>query len=93
MCEHGTLTEVETIRDGKRKIDSCISELVDTLNRFGIKTTGSCCGHGNDVGNILFDNDQVVIFFVGGEPRVMLRLPILDKEGKIPRETLEDEIR
>jgi hypothetical protein len=46
MCERGTTTEV--IIDGKSiSIDSCIAERVRTLNEMrGIKTLGSCCGHG-----------------------------------------------
>jgi hypothetical protein len=27
-------------------IDPCIRELVDTLNRHGVTTLSSCCGHG-----------------------------------------------
>lgn len=34
-------------------IDPCILDLVDCLNRHGIRTWGSCCGHGAHKGTIL----------------------------------------
>lgn len=33
-------------------IDACIAPLVDALNRGGILTTQSCCGHGKGPGTI-----------------------------------------
>lgn len=37
-------------------VDSCISELVEVLNKFGIRTIGhSCCGHGKKEGYICID--------------------------------------
>lgn len=56
MCEHGTTTVVETPRWlwGDRHhpekgvaIDSCIAgRIVDAWGR-GVRTLGSCCGHGD----------------------------------------------
>lgn len=40
-------------------IDPCIRELVDCLNRHGIKTIASCCGHGIDTGEILIDGSMI----------------------------------
>lgn len=39
-------------------VDPCIRELVDCLNRHGVKTLGSCCGHGGD-GEILLAVDAI----------------------------------
>ena len=33
-------------------VDPCIRELVDCLNRHGVKTYSSCCGHGTSPGYI-----------------------------------------
>ncbi len=36
-------------KDGKKKqinVDSCIAELISALNKAGIYTEASCCGHG-----------------------------------------------
>ena len=43
MCEWGT-----TI-DG---IDACIATLIAALNRAGLETVASCCGHGHRPGRI-----------------------------------------
>lgn len=34
-------------------IDPCIRELVDCLNRHGVETISSCCGHGTGPGDIV----------------------------------------
>ena len=44
MCKRGTEKEIKI--DGKLiKVDACIAEEIDYLNRCGIKTCSSCCGH------------------------------------------------
>ena len=33
----------------EESVDECIAELVEILNKFGIRTVGhSCCGHGKE---------------------------------------------
>ena len=36
-------------------VDHCIGPLVEVLNQYGIKTTNSCCGHGQYPGSIIID--------------------------------------
>lgn len=33
-------------RKGIKKIDRCLVPLIEMLNKYGIKTTSGCCGHG-----------------------------------------------
>ena len=40
-------------------IDPCIRDLVDCLNRHGVKTISSCCGHGHDRGDIILDEKAI----------------------------------
>lgn len=40
-------------------VDACISHLVSMLNEAGVKTTGSCCGHGKAEGSITYEHDGV----------------------------------
>lgn len=35
-------------REDFKKIDKCLAPLVEMLNKYGIKTTSSCCGHGKE---------------------------------------------
>lgn len=39
-------------------IDPCIRELVDCLNRHGVRTLASCCGHGRE-GDIILSLDTI----------------------------------
>ena len=39
-------------------IDPCIRELVDCLNRHGVRTLASCCGHGGP-GDIVLDSGAI----------------------------------
>lgn len=43
------------------KIDVCIAELVEALQRSGIDMRGSCCGHGKAVGTILLQDGRILI--------------------------------
>lgn len=62
MCEWGTHIEVENLLAGgvegfplhRRmwKIDACIAPIVEALNKGGIDTIQSCCGHGKGDGRI-----------------------------------------
>ena len=42
-------------------IDHCIHHIVAALNAGGIGTIASCCGHGTMHGNIILDDDRVLI--------------------------------
>lgn len=47
MCKWGTDAHV-VLPSGKTiAVDSCIADFVDRLNKAGIETVASCCGHGN----------------------------------------------
>lgn len=60
MCKWGTDTLVEI--DGQSKaIDSCIAAIVDALNKGGVRTTGSCCGHGKSHGDILLADGRALV--------------------------------
>lgn len=63
MCEHGDTTDVWVyvpaslshtgrLRLALKPIDRCIAPVVDALNRYGVRTVTSCCGHGKDIGRI-----------------------------------------
>lgn len=63
MCEHGTYKEVlvKTYPDNiykYKKVDSCIADIVDALNRYGLETTTSCCGHGSGESSILLEDGR-----------------------------------
>lgn len=54
MCKWGTTRKVTVVRE--LQLDSCIAEEIVELNRLGVKTEGSCCGHetvGHGVAQIL----------------------------------------
>jgi len=40
-------------------VDPCIRDLVDCLNRHGVKTESSCCGHGTSPGDIILSEDAI----------------------------------
>jgi len=45
-------------------IDACIADVVEAFQTSGIKTTGSCCGHGKNPGSIkLDDGREFIILF------------------------------
>jgi len=37
----------------KQSIDACIADIVRALNKGGVKTKASCCGHGETPGDII----------------------------------------
>ena len=55
-------------------IDSCVEDLVRLLNKAGVKTIASCCGHGGE-GNLLISLESLEFFNIGEEMRVILKLP------------------
>ena len=52
MCEWGNDTFVRVIKPSEPhgrtgiKVDACLAQLIEILNRYGIETMASCCGHG-----------------------------------------------
>ena len=42
-------------------IDFCIHHIVAALNAGGVRTVGSCCGHGTMKGNIILEDGRVLI--------------------------------
>ena len=58
MCEWGRVVNVALCvpkPSGRTSVpvDFCIAELVSVLNRLGVATETSCCGHGKEVGEVL----------------------------------------
>lgn len=45
-------------RQATKPIDSCIALIVDALNRAGIVTEGSCCGHGKADGWVVLSDGR-----------------------------------
>lgn len=63
MCKWGTDTMIE-ISGQPKAIDSCIATIVGALNKGGIATTGStgsCCGHGKNHGDILLADGRALV--------------------------------
>jgi hypothetical protein len=47
ICKHGTYKNVFVIDKQKEvKVDACIADEITELNKIGVVTLGSCCGHG-----------------------------------------------
>lgn len=44
----------------EKAIDTCIADIVSTLNKARIFTDGSCCGHGVYDGNILLSDGRTL---------------------------------
>ena len=44
-----------------RSIDHCIHHIVAALNAGGVRTVGSCCGHGTKKGNIILEDGRVLL--------------------------------
>lgn len=65
MCEWGTETIVDLPRaSGKIEpvnIDSCIVSIVEALNKAGIRTIASCCGHGKIEGSIILADGRELL--------------------------------
>lgn len=58
MCKWGTDAHL-VLPNGKTiAVDSCIADLVDRLNKAGISTVASCCGHGQLPATIALEGDR-----------------------------------
>ena len=61
MCKWGNDTLV-TLPSGKViAVDSCMADFVDRLNKAGIDTFASCCGHGKLPATICLSGDRWMI--------------------------------
>ncbi len=63
MCQHGETIEI-VINHKRVKIDKCLVEYVKALNTNGIRTSTSCCGHG--------EIDGSVVVMLGDEYRLII---------------------
>ena len=43
MCKWGTEREIAIVQ--YIKVDLCVANEIEELNRLGVRTEGSCCGH------------------------------------------------
>ena len=57
MCEWGS-TRIIIIKDIPVDVDSCIAGIVFALNKAGITTIASCCGHGKILGSICLEDGR-----------------------------------
>lgn len=77
MCKHGTMAELKIkVFDQSKEItvDKCLVPLIKTLNRYGVQTLNSCCGHGSCRGAIVIDADNIRLSWVGNKMLVELML-------------------
>jgi len=44
-----------------KPIDACIARIIEALNKDGIRTISSCCGHGNDLGRIDLEDGRALV--------------------------------
>ena len=81
MCKYGNTVALK-IKGKTITVDSCISELVKKLNKIGLRTVASCCGHNKRPANIaLKDGKEIILCKNYKEARKIDKLwpPIVDK--------------
>ena len=66
MCDHGITrtTKVKNKLNGSiysASIDSCIAPIISTLQKIGVITVASCCGHGKWHGHILLLDGRLIV--------------------------------
>ena len=67
MCQWGTFEDVKLFRprlvSGRLvvPVDQCIAPLVQLLNDNGVRTVGSCCGHGKAPGFVSFEDAEGIV--------------------------------
>ena len=90
MCEYGNNIKmnvpipVELSHSGElywkmMDIDSCIAPIVAALNRAGIYTASSCCGHGKSLGHIWLQDGRALIILNDATKESIIE--IIEKEG------------
>lgn len=55
------LSHTGSDRKAVKNIDRCIASLVTALNKYGIETVASCCGHGRCDGVIVLRDGRELI--------------------------------
>lgn len=48
-------------KPGQGGLDPCLISLIKVLNKVGLKTIASCCGHGHRPGNIALEDGREII--------------------------------
>jgi hypothetical protein len=77
MCKHGdevilsvpipaNLSSTGEFEWKEKAVDSCIALIVKALNDAGVYTSGCCCGHGENDGNIILHDGRTLIVKHGG---------------------------
>ena len=71
MCKKGTIEKV-LVKNLKGKweeegIDKCIAPIVEALQKGGIYTKTSCCGHGRPLGSIFLQDGRILLIDAYGE--------------------------
>lgn len=62
--------------------DSCIFPIIEALNKGGIKTIYSCCGHGSNLGYIKLKDGRIFIIARNDEDFVMIKRGFYDRSKK-----------
>ncbi len=75
MCNWG-ITRRVTIEQ-RIVVDSCLARAVIALNHAGVRTTGSCCGHGKGAGSITITSSSIQTAIELG---LAVRVPRNDKD-------------
>ena len=71
MCDHGDTVALWVpipadrshtghLRWADKPVDRCIYPIVEALNRAGVYTANSCCGHGERPGSIVLHDGRVL---------------------------------
>ncbi|MBC8435259.1 hypothetical protein H8D91_02030 [archaeon] len=73
--------------DGKEKkknaqVDACISSLVSALQKGGIDMRGSCCGHGEGLGEIHLQDGRMLLIVSSAEEGWKIRDKYLNNMEK-----------
>jgi len=55
------LSSTGQAKTAHKPIDECIAPIVDALNKHGVLTRSSCCGHGKREGNIILQDGRILL--------------------------------
>jgi len=94
MCNYGTTKDVRVhipsnlshtgeARWDTKPVDACIADLVDDLNKAGVITLSSCCGHGKSEAEVSLLNDS--------EKTLSLLKSVIDAAYKLATNTYQPE--
>lgn len=72
MCKQYNEKKIK-LTDGRNKsCDSCIQDIVQVFNDYGLQTTASCCGHGKQPTSIVLkDGREIIILKDWDEARMV----------------------